>query len=140
MSSTSLVLATLAAAAATSAAEVSCPATVTVRESAIAPEGWTSKEAARKATFRRASVLNGKPEGPEYDLAPSTTDKGKGGAIRQVWNLTEYRDMNLFLRCHYRGTDSVIHMDLAPELKSCVFQFRLDAKGNFLGQSRITCR
>ena len=121
-------------------AGASCPATVRIDEQVVAPPGWQAHAADRQASFLRASVLNGKPEGPEYDLAPTSSVKGQDGKITQVWTLAPYRDMNLFLRCYYRATESVLTIDLRADVQACTFQFRLDAKGNFVGPSLFTCR
>lgn len=140
MSSISAVLLVFVGLGACSHAEVSCPATAGVSEKLDEPKGWISRGANRQTSFLRVSVLNQKPGGPEYDLAPSSSDQGKGGDVTQVWKLADYRDMPLFLRCHYRNTESFLTIELPPSLQACTFKFRLDSKGNFLGQSLVTCK
>ena len=122
------------------AVEFSCPATTAVNEKLDEPAGWKSRPVARQTAFLRVSVLNGIPGSKEYDLAPSSSVPGKGGTVTQVWKLAEYRDMNLFLRCHYHDTESVLTQDLPKNLQTCTFQFKLDAKGNFIGRSQLSCR
>jgi hypothetical protein len=107
--------------------EISCPASIRVSDKV-------------EAAFLRVSVLNQNPGGPEYDLAPSSTDKAKNGDLTQVWKLADYRDMNIVLRCRYRGTESVRNIALPVSVQACTFKFRLDAKGNFLGTSQVTCK
>lgn len=66
--------------------------------------------------------------------------QSKGGNFTQVWRLGDYRDMNLFLRCRYRNTDAVLNIDLTRPLQTCTCRFRLDPKGELLGQSVVTCK
>ncbi len=140
LSLNSIAVFLLLAFAAIGSAQVSCPATVRVTEQVEAPAGWSPQGGSRQAPFLRASVLNGRPGSKEYDLAPSSTNQGKTGDVSQVWNLSDYRDMNLFLRCHYRNTEAVINKDLPKSLETCTFQFRLDSKGNVIGQGSVTCK
>lgn len=140
MSSIQIAFAAAAVAAVLGHAEVSCPATARLSEKIEQPAGWVSQPSTRQATFLRVSILNGKPGGEEYDLAPSSTVQRKGGNFTQVWRLEDYRDMNLFLRCRYRNTDAVLNIDLPRALQTCTFRFRLDPKGEFLGQSFVTCK
>ena len=121
-------------------AEVSCPAAAQVNEKIEQPAGWNSPAVTRQTTLQRASVLNVSAGGQEYDLAPSSTVQGKSGNVTQVWNLSGYRDMKLLLRCHYRNTESALNTDLPAGLNTCTFQFRLDAKGNFLGHTVVVCK
>jgi hypothetical protein len=78
--------------------------------------------------FERPSIYNGTPGKQEYELAPDDTQT-QGKQVRQTWNLADYRDMNLFVRCRYLGTGETVVMNLPAPLKICVFSFR-DMPGN----------
>ena len=141
LSSISRALTICVACGALAGADIACPPTVQVNEKIDGPAGWTVQSTSRKASLVRASVLNRRaPNGPEYDLVPSSTVEGKQGNVTQVWKLSDYREMPIVLRCHYRNTGSVLNVDLPGSLQTCTSQVRLDAKGNVLGESRISCK
>jgi hypothetical protein len=73
--------------------------------------------------FERPSIYNGTPGKQEYDLAPDDTQT-QGKQVKETWNLADYRDMNLFVRCRYLGTKETVVMNLPAPLKICVFSFR----------------
>jgi len=129
------LLVTVAAGAQT----LSCPATL----SATAPAGWTAegKPAAGAHEFERISVYNKDAHG-EYDLAPDDERK-EGGKIVQTWKLTGYRELPLYLRCRYHGTDRTVTRELPAALKTCEFRFQLDKKGNIVstnGKPEVKCQ
>jgi len=97
---------------------LSCPETL----GEDLPSGW------ERRTFERVSIYN-KDAKQEYDLAPDDERK-EHGKIVQTWKLTGYRDMPLYLRCRYRGTDRTLTRELTVALKTCEFHFQLDKKGN----------
>jgi hypothetical protein len=106
------------------AAGFGCPATIAVGESATIPPPWLAEAgAAKEHKFLRPSIYNGTPGGKEYELAPDD-EKSEGKRVRQAWKLSEYREMNLFLRCRYAGTAVTAVADIPPVLKTCVFTFR----------------
>ena len=88
--------------------------------------------------YQRISVLNGKSGAQEYDLAPDD-EKKAGTRVTQLWNLKDYRDMPLFLRCHYEGTEKVSEQPLPAPLKSCTQHFNIDAKGKISGPYDMVC-
>ena len=119
--------------------QVSCPESIKVTESAAAGSGWKAEAGKSEHAFQRISVYNGKAGGEEYDLAPDD-EKNSGGKIVQTWKLSNYRSMNLFMRCRYHDTAAVLFMDLPANLTACTFSFTLDKKGTFIGKSSVTCR
>jgi len=101
-----------------------CPATIAVIESATAAPPWHAEASpAKDHKFLRPSIYNGTPGGKEYELAPDN-EKSGGKRVRQEWNLSAYRDMNLFLRCRYAGTEVTAVADIPASLKTCEFTFR----------------
>ena len=118
---------------------VVCPASITVREAAVPVAGWTPEAANVKHEFERISVYNGTAGGKEYDLAPDT-DKIDHHIVTQTWNLASYRDMNVFLRCRYRGTSAVLSMNLPTPLKACTFRYRAGPDGNMVADARMNCQ
>lgn len=103
------------------------------------PTGWSGPDAPKAAPFERISVFNRDKDGQEYDLAPDDESK-KGKLIIQHWKLTDYRDLPLLVRCHYKGSDAAIARDLPPELKVCELRFRLDARGHITSGSEAECQ
>jgi predicted S18 family serine protease len=129
----------LAAAGAARAQTVSCPASITVLETVQAPAGWQSGAVKAVHKFERVSIFNGKQGGQEYDLAPDD-EKGSGRAVVQTWFLKDYRSMNLFMRCRYRGTEATLAIDLPPPLETCTFTFELRKDGAIIGEPTAVCR
>ncbi len=74
------------------------------------------------------NVVGAKSEPEPAPLsAPLQTPQGK--QVRQTWNLADYREMNLFVRCRYLGTAATVVTNIPAPLKTCVFSFH-DVKGN----------
>ncbi len=108
---------------------VACPATVQV----------TAAGAKVERPFERVSIYNGKQGGEEYELAPDD-EKTTGRKIVQSWFLKDYRSMNLFMRCRYRGTEVTRSIDLPPRLETCTFTFELQKDGTITGKPQAVCR
>jgi hypothetical protein len=85
-----------------------------------------------------ASVLNGTPGKEEYDLTPDDETRLRG-RVALSWNLKDYRDMNLFVRCHYRGTSAVINANLPAHLTTCSVTLQLNKRQDIIGESRMSC-
>src|SRR5579864_8551489 len=80
-----------------------CPASIAVTATAAASAPWHSESAKAEHKFLRPSIYNGAPGKQEYELAPDEQEPS-GKQIKQSWKLSDYRDMNLFVRCRYAGT------------------------------------
>jgi hypothetical protein len=120
-------------------AQLSCPETITVAESAAPVPGWQSKQTSVTRTFERVSIYNGSATEKEYELAPDD-EKQQGKKTAQTWRLTGYRDMNIFLRCRYKGTSAVLFKDIPKSFTTCTFTFQLGADGKINGKSSFACQ
>jgi hypothetical protein len=98
----------------TAATPLTCPASI--------------KAAKSEHKFERPSIYNGTPGKQEYELAPDDTQT-QGKQVRETWNLADYRDMNLFVRCRYLGTAATVVADIPAPLKTCIFSFH-NVSGN----------
>ena len=130
------MLLVLALGATGGAQTLSCPATLGVR----APAGWTleGKPPATARKFERISLYN-KDVQQEYDLAPDDEAKVEGRIV-QIWGVDGYRQLPLYLRCRYHGTETTISREIPAALKKCRFRFTLDKKGNIVGDSEVKCQ
>jgi len=113
----------MACALAQERSEFSCPATLAVSEQPEAPAGWSAAPGRNHRELKTAKVYNGKAGGQEYDLAPDDT-RTHGRRLTLSWNLKDYRQMNLFVRCFYHDTEATIHADLPARLTSCSLIWR----------------
>jgi hypothetical protein len=140
---TALALAAIAGAAGSARdqdqATVSCPASVRVTETSLPIDGWKGSVATVERAFERVSIYNGNSGGEEYDLAPDEQQQ-KARKMVLTWNLEGYRTMNLFMRCRYRDTSTVLTMDLPPKLRTCTFSADTDAKGSTVGKPTASCK
>jgi hypothetical protein len=134
-----VVLAILAAQPVCAQTELNCPSTIDVVETAAPVSGWQSGRAVAKHKFERTSILNGKNGGQEYDLAPDG-EKQDHGRVTQIWHLAGYRNMNIFLRCRYAGTQLVMSKDIPAHFQNCTLSFTIDKSGNITGTSSFACR
>ena len=100
------------------------------------PAALTGQGAARD--FERINIYNGKPGAEEYDLAPDRETQA-GGKITQSWILKNYREMSIFVRCRYRGTDAVKTLDVPAKYQKCTFTFQLDKQNNITGKPAFSC-
>ena len=125
-----LVLAVPIALSAQSPAPLTCPATLTL-------PGATGPGAAHE--FERINIYNGKPGGAEYDLAPDDQTEA-GRKITQAWILKDYRTMPIFVRCRYRGTNTVNTLDVPPKYLKCTLTFEMDKKNTIVGKSEFSCK
>ena len=108
---------------------LTCPATWT-------PPGTTPPGPARN--FERINIYNGKPGRQEYDLAPDDETQ-TGRKIKQTWFLNDYRSMDIFVRCRYRGTDAVKTLDVPAKYQKCTFTFEMDKQNNITGKPSFSC-
>jgi hypothetical protein len=99
-----------------------CPASIAVTGTASAAPPWQAESAKSDHKFQRPSLYNGTPGKQEYELAPDDT-QNQSRQVRQTWNLADYRQMNLFVRCRYSGTAATVVTNIPAQLKSCVFSF-----------------
>ena len=106
-----------------------CGAQTPSAKKATAEYSFTCPAEVSGHKFLRPSIYNGEPGKQEYELAPDDEKQSAGNMIRQTWNLADYRDMNLFVRCRYDGTNETREKNLPLPLKTCVFAFR-NVKGN----------
>ena len=101
------------------AAEVlRCPDTIKIADEVRAPEGWTAKNSINERAFSGISVLNTDSGGREYDLHPDIEEQD-GPLLTQIWNLADYRDLPILLRCRYENTESTIEGLLPAGLTTC---------------------
>jgi hypothetical protein len=117
---------------------LSCPAHVTIAETATSAEGWTVRGSQAEKPFERISVFN-KDSAHEYDLAPDG-QKQDGSKVSQTWELNSYRTLPLFLTCRYRGTAVVLVKELPRSVATCTLSFRTDRNGEITGASTMVCK
>jgi hypothetical protein len=119
-------------------AGLSCPAQVTITETATSPGAWTVRGAQAERPFERISVFN-KDRAHDYDLAPD--DQGQdGNKVSQTWDLNNYRTLPLFLTCRYRGTAVVLVKELPRSVATCTLSFQTDRNGEITGTSTMACK
>jgi hypothetical protein len=107
---------------------LTCPASIAVTAAASVAAPWQAESAKSEHKFERPSIYNGTPGKQEYDLAPDDTQTA-GKRVRETWNLADYRDMNLFVRCRYLGTPATVVTNIPAPVKTCVFSFQ-NVSGN----------
>ena len=120
--------------------KLSCPASITVTESAAPAPGWKTSASQTPHAFERVSVYNGTAGGQEFELAPDTGKDSPAGKIVQTWNLADYRSMNIFLRCRYHDTSVTLLADVPAALKTCTFFFTLTKQNAIVGKSSLLCQ
>jgi hypothetical protein len=116
-----------------------CPASITVSETAAAPDGWSAESGSSKHRFQMPKIYNGKPGGEEYELKPDG-QKTAGKKTIFLWKLSDYRDLNLFVRCVYHGTPATVTADIPAALKTCTATLELSPKGDVIGRSEMACK
>ena len=84
-------------------------------------------------------IYNGKPGGEEYELKPDG-QKTVGKKTIFLWKLTDYRDLNLFVRCVYHGTSATVTADIPASLTTCTATLELSPKGDVIGRSEMACK
>ncbi|MBI1790943.1 MAG: hypothetical protein HYR60_25725 [Acidobacteria bacterium] len=99
--------------------QLKCPAT-------LAEGGGKTQRPLLYVTF-----YNGKQGGQEYELAPDDEIR-KGKKVTQIWSLKSYKDMPLFVRCRYAGTQATTAVEVPEAITLCNFRFELDPKGEVL--------
>ena len=120
-------------------AAFACPASITVSETAAALDGWSAEAGSSTHRFRMPKIYNGKPGGEEYELKPDG-QKTVGKKTIFLWKLSDYRDLNLFVRCVYHGTAATVTADIPTALKTCTATLELTAKGDVIGRSEMACK
>jgi len=116
-----------------------CPVTITVSETAAATDGWSAEAGSSKHRFQMPKIYNGKPGGEEYELKPDG-QKTVGKKTIFLWKLSDYRDLNLFVRCVYHGTSATVTADIPASLTTCTATLELSPKGDVIGRSEMACK
>ncbi len=117
---------------------ITCPASLTVKDSAVPVQGWHVEPTEASHSFERISVYNGQANAKEFELAPDR-QRSSGNRFTQTWNLKGYRTMNIFLRCRYRDTSVVLSTDIPQQLNTCLFQFTRGDEGSIQAPA-MECR
>jgi hypothetical protein len=107
------------------AQSVTCPSIIKVTD----PRGRMFEH-----KYERISVFSG-----DSDLVPDD-EKKAGVRLTQMWFLSGYRDMHLFVRCRYTGTNGVVDLDLPEAVKTCTQRFNIDRAGKISGPFEMECR
>ncbi len=137
-----LLLSTLLALCASHAvaAEVRCPATLTVQAQPDAPGGWSPYPAKDSHAFSGISLVEGDRAKEMASPAPATQapDRSlrRGRSETQQWDFIGPRRDNVFLICRYMGTQATIALDLPREVRRCQFTFEIDARGAMVDSPR----
>jgi hypothetical protein len=118
---------------------LTCPASVTVVEKAETSPPWQSEQASAQHKFLRPSLYNGTRGKQEYELAPDR-EEIQGRRVLQTWILSDYRDMNIFVRCRYENAGATVAIDLPASLKICVFSFDNSAKKDSISSPSFECK
>lgn len=134
-----LLALSLVSAASGQSAAFACPATIPVSETAAPLDGWTAEAASSTHRFKMPKIYNGKSGGEEYELKPDG-QKTAGKKTIFLWKLTDYRDLNLFVRCVYHGTSATVTADIPAALKTCTATLELTPKGEVIGRSEMACK
>jgi hypothetical protein len=117
---TIILLAALAAAAAT-AEDVRCPASIATTQSLSgAVPGWTDKKNTSPNVLAGLTFYDGPPE-EQASLAPDEKDvKGK---LVESWELFPNPPRQNWLVCIYSGTSITLARPLPKELRACTVTF-----------------
>jgi hypothetical protein len=118
---------------------ISCPASLSVTESATAPAGWLAEPAKTDHLLQRISVFQKSPAEEVFDLAPDRTSR-QASIVQQQWTIARDPELKTYLRCRYRGTEATLIQALGPEIKLCTFKFKADAHGMVTNVLDIHCK
>jgi hypothetical protein len=117
-----------------SAEELSCPATVKVRQVAQdVPAGWTSALSTVQPRLAGVTFFDGKPE-DEASLVYDRMTPSRNG-MRATWTFAA--NSHIWLSCNYTGTNVVLSRAL-PAVTRCTVLYRKE--GTALDVDRIFCR
>ncbi len=122
-----------------STGSISCPASLNVTETAIAPSGWSAEPSTKDHTLQRMSVFQKSSAGEIFDLAPDRTAR-QTTTIQQQWTLPHDPALKTYLRCRYRDTEATLVLALEPEIKACNFKFVAGQHGAVTKVLDIGCR
>ena len=120
-------------------AAFSCPANITVSETVAATGGWSGEAGSSKQRFQMPKIYNGKHRGEEYEQKPDG-QKTVGKKTIFLWKLSDYRDLNLFVRCVFHGTSATVTADIPASLSTCTATLELSPKGDVIGRSEMACK
>ena len=117
---------------------LSCPASIRISETAAPQPPFAAVPAQATHTLLTASVLNIDRK-DEYDLKPDDT-RTRGAKTILVWNLDDYRDHELVLRCGYRDSGVKLSVELPKPLHHCEAALTLTPSGTIVGTSTVKCK
>lgn len=117
------------------AADIRCPATITVTQSAVdPPDGWIAVEDPSAARWTSVAFSDGKPDEQVFP-APTETPKQET-TLSNVWRFTETTDRGIWLSCRYSGTRVTLSRRL-ENVKQCRVTY--DARSAPPVTTRVDC-
>ena len=102
--------------AAVAHAELSCPLRLDGAKAGLTKTGWITEKPLASGRLEHASLFNVDAK-HEYELAPDS-DRTVGADLVQQWKASDYRQLDLFLRCDY-GKAGQIKKRVPVSLKTC---------------------
>jgi hypothetical protein len=130
------------------AADIACPEAITTPLGPEALPGWTAvarpsptgfphhgPDQTGRRPFDRLSVVDGPPSDIQAEapgtLAPDegAAGHGRGGTLRQRWDLSAGSPRGFLMVCHYQGTATLLFRVLPAGVRECRQSLPLDARG-----------
>ena len=97
-------------------AETSCPASLSVRQSAEPPAGWTVMMAETPPRLAAVTLFDGQPA--NHVALKASKRQHSGTESRMTWMLPQ-TPRSIYLQCGYERTAALIAMPLPPGTSQC---------------------
>jgi hypothetical protein len=129
----------LFASSSATAADFTCPASVSVRQTVVnVPTGWEGTSGSDAPHFDRVSFYLKHPKDGGA-LVPDRTEK-RSGVESVTWNFVRGPRDEFWLGCLYTGTTVILAQRLNTNISQCVVQYDLLPSGVRLRLKIISCK
>jgi hypothetical protein len=119
------------------ASDMSCPASVAVRQELQSPAGWEAVGGSSKVRLERIAFYLKHPS-LGGSLVPDTTNRGKSEE-RESWTFVSNPGDEYWLGCVYRDTTVILARKLDRAISRCVVSYELLPSGSRLRVKLVAC-
>jgi len=116
---------------------VGCPASLDVKNSVIAPAGWSVVEASGASALDRIGFSVG-PATERAALVPDKTQNKKGES-KDVWNFQPGAAETIWASCFYVGTTLSIARPMEQGVRRCEVRYRTVRSGARISVAEAHC-
>jgi hypothetical protein len=117
------------------AADLQCPYTLVVTETAKAQTNWNVTQQTSAKTLQGWTIYEGKLGDTTSSMAPEESEHQQ--SLTQHW--TFQADRNYWIQCRYTDSTLTLSRDIPHSVKRCQITYKLNKQHNIAQAASISC-